>query len=51
MTDQLHHDLAAAIAQTGVDATLPERELEDAIRDAITDRRGHLGGWHDDHAG
>jgi hypothetical protein len=43
--------LAATIARAGVDPSLPERQLEDAIRDAITERRGYLGGWHYNHAG
>ena len=34
-------DLAGAIARAGVDVTLPERQLEDAIRDAIGERRGY----------
>jgi hypothetical protein len=36
------------MADLSVDVTLPERQLEDAIRDAITDRRGYLDGWHYD---
>ncbi len=47
----LPSDLAATIARAGVDVTLPERELEEAIRVAITDRRGYLDSWHCDHAG
>jgi hypothetical protein len=35
-------DLAAAVARAGVDPTLPERALEDAIRAAIADRGGYL---------
>jgi hypothetical protein len=44
-------DLAATVARAGVDVSLPERQLEDAVRDAITDRHGHLDGWHYDRAG
>jgi len=33
-------DLATTIARAGVDPTLVDRGLEDAIRVAITDRRG-----------
>lgn len=38
-------DLAGAIARAGVDVTQPERQLEDAIRDAIAERRGYIDGW------
>jgi hypothetical protein len=38
-------DLAAAVARAGVDPTLPERPLEDALRSAIADRGGYLDGW------
>jgi hypothetical protein len=42
MTDVLPNDLATAAARAGADVTLPERELEDAIRDAFTHRRGYV---------
>jgi hypothetical protein len=38
-------DLAGAIAKAGVDVTLPERQLEDAIQRAIAERRGYIDGW------
>jgi hypothetical protein len=38
-------DLAAAVARAGVDPTLPERLLEDALCAAITERRGYRGDW------
>jgi hypothetical protein len=38
-------DLAGAIARAGIDVTLPERRLEDAIRNAIGERRGYIDGW------
>jgi hypothetical protein len=38
-------DLAAAISRAGVDPTLPERRLEDALCAAIADRRGDRGAW------
>ena len=38
-------DLAAAVARAGVDPTLPERLLEDALCAAIADRRGYRGDW------
>jgi hypothetical protein len=38
-------DLAGAAALAGVDVTLPERQFEDAIRDAIIQRRRYLDGW------
>jgi hypothetical protein len=41
----LPDDLAGAIARAGVDVTLPERQLEDAIRHAIGERRGSIDGW------
>jgi hypothetical protein len=41
-------DLAAAVARVGVDPTLPERQLEDALRSAIADRRGYLDCWYVD---
>lgn len=47
----LPSDLAATIARTGVDISLPERKLEDAIRGTITDRRRYLDGWHYDDKG
>ena len=34
-------DLASTTARTGVDPTLEGRELQDAIRNAIADRRGY----------
>jgi len=37
-------DLAGAIARAGVDVTLPERQLKDAIRDAIGERRSYIDG-------
>lgn len=37
-------DLAGAIARAGVDVTLPERQLEDAIGHAIGQRRGYIDG-------
>ena len=43
--DWLPVDLAGAIAKASVDVTLPERQLEDAIRDAIAERRGYIDGW------
>src|SRR5215204_2544845 len=41
-------DLAAAVARAGVDPTLPERALEDALRSAIADRRGYVDQWYVD---
>jgi hypothetical protein len=41
-------DLAAAVARAGVDPTLPERLLEDALCVAIADRRGCPGDWWHD---
>jgi hypothetical protein len=38
-------DLAAAIARAGVNPTLPERHLEDALCAEIADRRGYRGDW------
>ena len=38
-------DLAGTVAQAGVDVTPPERQHEDAIRDAIGERRGYIDGW------
>ena len=38
-------DLAAAVARAGVDSTLPERLLEDALCAAVTERRGYRGDW------
>ena len=43
-------DLAATIAQAGVDPTLEGRALQDALLSAIADRRGYLS-WDIDHAG
>jgi hypothetical protein len=43
-------DLAATIAQAGVDPTLEGCALQDAIRSAIANRRGYLS-WDVDHAG
>jgi hypothetical protein len=42
----LPRDLAAAISRVGIDPNLPERALEDAIRDAIGERGGYLDYWH-----
>jgi len=38
-------DLAAAIARAGVDPSLPNRALEDAIQSAIASRRGYRDTW------
>jgi hypothetical protein len=38
-------DLAAAVARAGVDPTLPERLVEDALCAAITERRGYREDW------
>jgi hypothetical protein len=35
-------------ARAGVDPTLPERHLEDALRSAIADRRGYIDQWYVD---
>jgi hypothetical protein len=43
-------DLAAAVAQAGVDPTLEGRALQDALRRAIATRRGYCS-WDVDHAG
>jgi hypothetical protein len=43
-------DLAATVAQAGVDPTLEGRELQDALRKAIATRRGYCD-WTVDHAG
>jgi hypothetical protein len=43
-------DLAATMAQAGIDPTLEGRTLQDAIRSAIADRRGYCS-WDVDHAG
>ena len=43
-------DLAGAVAQAGVDATLEGRALQDALRRAIATRRGYCS-WTVDHAG
>lgn len=43
-------DLAGAVARAGVDTRLEGRELQDAIRSAIADRRGYCR-WDVDHAG
>jgi hypothetical protein len=43
-------DLAGAVAQAGVDPTLDDRALQDAIRAAIATRRGYCS-WDVDHAG
>jgi hypothetical protein len=43
-------DLAAAVAQAGVDPTLDGRALQDALRSAIATRRGSCS-WTVDHAG
>ncbi len=40
-------DLAAAIARAGVDTSLEERDLQDAIRE----RRGYIDEWWVDHDG
>jgi hypothetical protein len=50
-TDVLPADLACTIAKAGVNISLPERQLEDAIRSAIAYRRGYIDGWHYDIAG
>jgi hypothetical protein len=42
-------DLADAVAQAGVDPTLDGRALQDALRSAITTRRGYCS-WTVDHA-
>jgi hypothetical protein len=42
--------LSDAIAQAGVDPSLEDRELQDAILAAIADRRGYCS-WDVDHAG
>ena len=33
------------MARAGMDVTFPERQLEDAIRVAIGERRGYIDGW------
>ena len=43
-------DLAGAIARAGVDPTLEDRALQDALRAAIAIRRGYCS-WDVDHAG
>jgi hypothetical protein len=43
--DSLPVDLAGAIARAGGDVTLPERQFEDGVRDAIAERGGYLDGW------
>ena len=43
-------DLAATIARAGVDPTLTDRALEDALRHAIADRRGYVA-WDVDEVG
>jgi hypothetical protein len=44
----LPNDLRVVIAGAGIDPTLPERELEDALRRAIAERRGYLDCWYVD---
>jgi len=46
----LASELAGAVAQAGVDPTLECRALQDALRRAITTRRGYCS-WDVDHAG
>ncbi|MEA2593596.1 MAG: hypothetical protein QOF01_65, partial [Thermomicrobiales bacterium] len=42
-------DLDDAIPRTGADPTLPERQLDDALRSAIRNRRGYIDcGYLDD---
>lgn len=43
-------DLGATIARAGVDPTLRDRALEDALRHAIADRRGYVA-WEVDEVG
>ena len=43
-------DLATAVARAGVDPTAGPRQLQDALRRAIADRRGYVD-WDVDHAG
>jgi hypothetical protein len=43
-------DLAATVARAGVDATLSDRSLVDALRSAIADRRGYVA-WDVDEVG
>ena len=47
---QLSDDLGAAIARAGIDPTLDDRALEDAIIRAIGERRGYCS-WDVDRAG
>jgi len=42
-------DLAATLARVGIDVTLEDRALQDAILTAIADRRGYIT-WDVDHA-
>jgi hypothetical protein len=51
MTTNFPADLAAAIARAGINPQLEERALQDAIKDAIGERRGYIGEWWVDHAG
>ena len=46
----LPSDLAAAVARAGVDPTLAPRDLQDALKAAIGDRRGYVA-WDVDGAG
>jgi hypothetical protein len=46
----LPRDLAVTVAHAGVDPTLEGRALQDALRRAITTRRGYCS-WTVDHAG
>ena len=43
-------DLAAAVARAGADPTAALRPLQDALKRAITARRGNVA-WDVDHAG
>jgi hypothetical protein len=44
----LSPDLASTIVRAGVDPTLPQRELEEALRCAIAERQGYLDCWYVD---
>jgi transcriptional regulator with XRE-family HTH domain len=48
--DAARADLAAAVARAGVDPTAQPRQLQDALKAAIADRRGYVD-WDVDHAG
>jgi hypothetical protein len=50
MDMMLPADLAATIARAGVDSTLSDRALVDALRGAIADRRGYVA-WDVDEVG